>query len=199
MEAATDGKSSLLGDRPETLSEPFRNPSGTVPDSVSVSVSVTPAAAVEGDACSRTPPRAKPADLAPFAEAWNRGLDEAAEDLGRSPKVKRAVPGRPASALRKAIKSYPDPDAWRWAAYALATSWKATQPDAYDGYGLAWVANLSKKRLTDHFEAADEARERGRAPVHYPPAVPGSRQAALEQRNAEVLDAFVFEPSEVTT
>ena len=113
--------------------------------------------------------------LSDYVEAWNRGRAEAAADLGHEPNVKASKPGKPPGALKAAVKRYPDVEAWRWCAYALSTSWKATKEGAFDGYGLAWVAALKPTRLEQEMLAGAEARERGR---HVPRAGPAPPRAA---------------------
>lgn len=102
--------------------------------------------------------------LSAYVEAWNVGLDEAHADLGHRSRVSAGVVGNPPKALSKAVRDHPDPEAWRWAAYALAVSWKANKPgaDTFDGYGLGWLTGKPKARITEHIESGDAERAIGR-------------------------------------
>lgn len=112
----------------------------------------------------RAPEASRPADLGAIVAAWNQGLADAAEDLGGPPNVARGKPGAPPGDLRAAVKDHPDPEAWRWCAYALATSWEATKADdPFKGFGLGWLVASSKKRIRARMANGQAAREQGRA------------------------------------
>lgn len=203
MVEAAGVKAGLLGDVPdsagdhsESLSEPFRKDSSTASNSVSVTTTVAvdrdpnlPGADEDvGEALSLLPeePKETKPSLTRYVEAWNAGLDDAEEDLGKSTGVSRGRPERPPGALKAATKVYRDPDEWRWCAYALATSAKATADDAWDGYGLRWVAELSKARLRSHMEEGADAKDRGRRHLSNKPF--GAAVGAFEMYRPGCLD-----------